>query len=188
MVNDIRQHRLANSRFGLSTDTGAIGDELDYQNAVRMQGIPNAGSYIMTDSAPPPPQMLPAQGLWLSNAAVASSFATGAKTLSEWWLDGAQPVDFGTSNQRASICIRCPKNSKAPLSAYFTNAAADLIHKAIEYRNSIKLRTDFDDRLGTCEACDCPMKLKVHVPLETILKHMPSEDVSKLDPICWITK
>jgi len=39
-----------------------------------------------------------------------------------------------------------------------------------------------------CEACLCPMKAKVHVPIHHIKKHMKPEVQAKLDLRCWITK
>jgi hypothetical protein len=189
MVSEIQKHRLANPRFGLSTNREDIGHELDYQNALRMQQIPNADSYITSDDMPPPnPQVPPSQSHWQPSVAGASRLVAGAQTLSDWWLDGAQPIPEHEANERAAICFKCPKNERGDLSNYFTRSASEMILKAVERRNSMHLRTDFDERLGVCSACECPLKLKVHVPKPTILKHMDQAVIQKLDPICWITK
>ena len=48
------------------------------------------------------------------------------------------------------------------------------------------LTTPHDSKLGVCKACDCPMRLKVFVPLDKIVGHMLPEAKAALDPTCWI--
>jgi hypothetical protein len=48
------------------------------------------------------------------------------------------------------------------------------------------LKTDLDHALNICQACLCPLKLKVHVPLDLIRKHLSPQAKSALDTHCWI--
>jgi hypothetical protein len=49
-----------------------------------------------------------------------------------------------------------------------------------------KLSTMVDAQLNVCVACLCPLKLKVHAPLEFIARHMDPETRAALDPQCWM--
>jgi hypothetical protein len=105
----------------------------------------------------------------------------------EWLFSGAKPVAPTLANRRAATCVACPFNDDSALSDLFTEPAANVIRKAIEARSEFKLETPYDPLLGTCKACQCILTLKVHCPLDIILKHMKPEVKKKLAVGCWIT-
>ena len=48
------------------------------------------------------------------------------------------------------------------------------------------LKTSKDAELNVCQACLCPLKLKVHTPMSLIQKRLKPEQRAELDPKCWI--
>jgi hypothetical protein len=112
--------------------------------------------------------------------------AGGAETLVHWIASNADACPQELANERAYVCSECPMNGKGGLERYFTITVAKAVRKAYELRHGMKLSTPLDDKLGVCEACTCPLKLKVHFKIED-LKVEPSL-LPKLHPLCWITK
>jgi hypothetical protein len=109
----------------------------------------------------------------------------GVKAISEWSIDG-EIVEPGLAEKRALICTTCPKNGLGDLTTWFTDPAADLIRQQLESRNQRKIYTSQDPLLGVCQACMCPLRLKIHAPIQIILNKMPAEDKGNLWPACWI--
>lgn len=183
----IQQHRLANPRFKLNTNLVAIEDELDRVNAERVAAIPNASIYIQQTGGPTAPFSQTRPGRALS--AVAGSIAKmaqGTGTLIDWVADGAPAVTPEESDRRSKICLVCPQNSHSDMTSFFTKPASELIRKQLEKLNALHLVTQQDPSLGVCLACSCPLKLKVHTPLDYIKAHMSEQTKKDLDPKCWI--
>jgi len=112
--------------------------------------------------------------------------AVGGKVLVEWIASGAEAVAPELANHRAAICSSCPCNEQGDWSRWFTVPVAAAIRKALDMRAAWKLSTPSDDRLMTCAACLCPMKLKVHVPLDRFYNKMTDQAKNDLDKGCWI--
>ena len=68
----------------------------------------------------------------------------------------------------------------------FTIPTSELIRKQLSMRQDMALKTESDEKLGVCNACGCPLKLKVHVPASHIKKHTSEAVKRELDPRCWI--
>ena len=68
----------------------------------------------------------------------------------------------------------------------FTAPAAELIKNQLTAKASMKLATRYDASLGVCEACACPLPLKVWAPLEYALRKMSKETKEKLPEWCWM--
>lgn len=179
---EIRDHRLGNPRFNLSTDIDDIRVELDQENALRCLSIRGADIYVNGDS--PPPKPIARQQV----AVVAGVVKSGLQITGSWLGKGGVPVSKDLANQRAEICSTCPKNGRGSWTRYFTVPAAALLKKEIERRNKMKLSTPFDEKLNVCEVCNCPLHLKVHTPLADIVDNMKPEVRTDLDPRCWILK
>lgn len=190
MCREVQAMRAANPRFNLATDMTSIRDEADMQNAVRMQKIRGAESYISVDSGPPPPNFTqPQRRARLLDAAVAvRRLKAGTAALAEWLGEGGQPVAPELAEGRAVICATCPQNTLGDFTRWFTVPASEGIRKLVEARTDLKLATSQDDKLGVCEACLCPLKLKVHVPMANIEKHLTEDVRTRLDPRCWMLK
>ena len=104
-----------------------------------------------------------------------------------WYWSGRAPVPRGVAHSRAAACVNCPKNGKGPLTQWFTKRAAEVIGREIEKRSDRDMTTHFDGALGVCEVCYCPLKLKVHEPIDLVLKHLSPEEKTELWHRCWIS-
>ena len=190
LVSQLIAHRRENPRFKLPTDPAAVAAEVDLANATRMLTIRNAGSYIVQEGqtdAPPFPG--PSHGLSGRLAEVAASvkrMAEGTGLLVDWLGSGGNAVAPDLASQRALVCCGCPLNSRAPLTDWFTVPASEGIRKELSRRSDLKLATAVDDQLGTCTACICPLKLKVHCPADYIQAHLKPAVKAQLDPRCWM--
>jgi len=186
---ELQKHRLANPSLKLPTDLDSIREEVDVTNANRVAAIPNADSYVVGSTTPP--KTLASHGLSTKLLGVVRGIkkvARGAGLLLDWITDGAEPVSSELANARAAVCVKCPKNSPESLGSFFTKAASELIRKEIEQRKVLDMTTPYDEQLGLCKVCLCPMKLKVHTPISYIREHMPKEQVEELHVDCWIRK
>jgi hypothetical protein len=112
----------------------------------------------------------------------------GGETLVEWLTSKEEAVPADQANSRAATCAVCPSNRKAKLGDIFTVAAAAAVMAAYELRRQWKLETPSDNEIGVCDACDCPMKLKVHVPTKWVQKRITQSQFDALDGKCWIRK
>jgi hypothetical protein len=186
----IRQHRMANPQFKLNTNLVAIESELEAVTVQRIAAMPGAKDvYLMeVGSAQPSFSQAPAHSSLQQLAVVGANLKTGKDILFDWEESGKPPVSQELANQRAATCVACPLNGQGGLSRYFTVPAAALIKARFEKLHEMKMQTPSDNQLGVCDACTCPLKLKVWTPLEFILEHMTDEQKSKLDKACWITK
>lgn len=169
-------------RFGWSVDYNTVSEELDLYNA-RICHEMKWFDRIQGDGIPdPPPKTIPRPVLQSGRPVVA-----GVKSLAEWTIDG-EVVPAEVAGARAGICADCPVNKPGSMTDFLTEAAAKLIHRQFEIRQSRELSTPFDDKLGLCDACGCPLRLKVFAPLRIIEKYLSAEVRGKLDPRCWILK
>lgn len=192
LTREIQAHRLGNPRFNLATDLDTIRNELDHANALRCLSINGAASYIVSDEGSPPlPKAVAPNPSLVGRVAGAVISAAGAPELGAWLGKDGVPVSPALSQQRAAICAGagsapCPKNGKGALTRYFTVPASEFIRKQLGMKHDLELSTSHDENLGVCEACGCPLKLKVHTPIADIREHMSPEEKTKLDPRCWI--
>lgn len=113
---------------------------------------------------------------------------SGVRTLDDWLDSGEPPVAQELSEHRAAACAECPMNGQGDFTKWFTKPAAEAIRRQIERVQEAKLTTSHDDKLVVCEACLCPLKLKVHTPFKFIQAHISPEVVEELKkaPKCWI--
>ncbi len=187
--------RLANpwlvQKHGWTTDFAAVKAEmLEYQAQLCLKH--NWFGFINTDETAPPPAEVKAQKKTLSVAAAVGGgikrVAAGIGVFLDWIGEGGAPVSIQVAEHRANICKDCPKNDGGDFKSYFTEPIAAKILLQLEIKNDLSLKTSVDEKLTVCSACDCPLKLKVWVPIEHILDHMSDEVKDELDPRCWITK
>lgn len=186
VVNALIVHRQGNpwltTKHGWPTNFESVANEVDAYNAklcVQMGWT----DYIMEGSAgltaTPFPHPLPRQ---LKNV------AAGASVLVDWLESGAQAVPPRLATSRGAICAACPKNGKGDWTRWFTVPASEAIRRTVEKRTEWNLSTPFDDQLGVCEACLCPLKLKIHLPITQIKQKLDPEVIPLLHESCWITK
>lgn len=120
--------------------------------------------------------------------------ADGGRILVEWLGDGAKPVPVEISQARANVCLSggpdgkaCPHNKDGHS---FFKWTADKVRAVAEQMNAkerLKLRVLGEEGLHSCEVCECPLALKVHVPLNNILQHTDEAMLNAFPPWCWMT-
>lgn len=191
VVEEIIRHRMANPRFASqwNTDFDLVADELDTYTCVRIGMDPNycsGGSPSFVSG--PPPSRSQWVGRVVESAAAARKVMTGIAVLLDWLGSGGKPVAPELAEARAAVCAGCPQNTAGNLTDFFTVPASEQIRKQLAIRSDMKLATTHDEQLNVCKACFCPMKLKVHTPIQHILAHLKPEGRAALDPRCWIPK
>lgn len=181
------------AKLGWDLSYNAMADRVDEFNA-KVCEVNGWVDYIsgpgQGGSIPKPmPQNQAAILQSLRAAAVkAKELVAGAKSLMEWDDSGQPAVSPELSEHRAIVCTACPKNEPGKLTEWFTIPAAELIKRRVERAQARNLRTPRDEQLHTCTACACPLKLKVHVPIEWIAKRLTEEQKARLreGKDCWI--
>lgn len=190
-VTEIRNARLRNKalsiKHNLSTDPETIAHELiQYNRMIRNIPDPSPPSFFQRSRNSLASVGVAAAGAkWLRRVA---QIGTGIATISDLKRSGRDPVLPEVAERRAAICVPCPKNLPGDLFAIFTKPIASLIRTQIEDKRRLKLSTSQDDKLNICDACGCPMQLKVWFPLDIIKAHIKQPELNDLDPRCWITK
>ena len=121
------------------------------------------------------------------NAAVSGikKLWAGIKSVNEWLDTNAPAVPSELSEKRAAVCVACPMNGVGDWSQWYTAPASAAVKRQLEKVQDRKLSTTQDDKINICEACMCPLKLIVHVPIEIKLKNMSPETKAELHPSCW---
>lgn len=99
-----------------------------------------------------------------------------------------EAVDRMVATDRAKICVSCPKNIQGGFLESVTGAIGQLIKDTLSLKEKASLKTEYDDRLGTCDACGCSLPLKIWVPGSEIKTNLQPGDLDQLDPRCWILK
>lgn len=188
MVREVQNRRMANPRFQLTTDANSIRQEVDQQNALRMLQIRNAESYVVVEGQASPNRVVRSPS-WVG-AAVGKFGAVkaGMGVLKDWLGAGGVPVSPEKSASRAAVCAVCPENKPGDIFAIFTQPVAERIKSQLAIKNDMSLTTPSDAKLNVCQACMCPLLLKVHTPLEHVTSHMSEEVKKALDPQCWVLK
>lgn len=190
-VDEIIKHRKANPRFNLATDWDTVANQLDEFTDLRLRGNPKAREYLvdggLEKKAPVPPSPRAGQSAG-SVAGGVRKVAAGVSALWDWLGDGGEPVPVSDANMRAAVCAQCDRNKPGNWTSWFTVPASELIRKQLEIRNDMELKTNFDDKLGCCSICLCPLPLTVFVPLEYKLATMRPEVFAELPEWCWVKK
>lgn len=186
-------------KHGWSLDPATVAEEVE-QFQVKVC-LANGWMTYLTESGggapapfsqPPSPQEQKRLG---AAAAKARKLWAGLKTLNDWHESEEPAVPQAQSEQRASVCVKCPyNNTNGDLFSFFTTTAAAGIKRQIEKFADRKLATTLDDKLGVCAqdekdgngGCLCVNKLSVHTPIELKLKHMMPETKAALHPSCWV--
>lgn len=194
LIQNVANRRSQNPRFNLTTNPDAIREEIKSQNVSRMNAMlktpAERSAYLLDDGQPvnapsfPVPQA-PARVLAASVGGVVRA-AAGVKILLNWLGEGARPVDTVLAEKRSKVCVACPQNQQGDFFQRIEAGVAAGIRKTVEIKNSMRLRTTVDDKLYTCQSCDCHLPLKIWVPIKHILDHDREEIRAKLHPSCWI--
>lgn len=177
-----------------SLDHDVVANEVDEFNA-RVCEQMGWTDYIQpaAGSAPPPKFQAPSADEQKRLAAVAGRVKkiwSGVRTLNDWIDSGDPPVTPDLAAQRAATCAACPKNTPGDFTRWFTAPASEAIKRQIQRLSHRKLSTPHDEHINICDVCLCPLKLKVHTPIEFINAHLSEEVLRELErvPGCWIIR
>ena len=189
IVRSVIAHRNGNpflvKKNGWATDYESVASEVDAFNAAICQS--HGWNQYIVEGGPAiasPKSLTPQPSLLQSSRRLAA----GASVLVEWLNDGAEAVPADLANGRALTCVGCPQNEKGDWTSFFTKPVSNAILNQLNRRREMKLTTPSDDKLGVCNACSCPLPLKIHMPLDRILPKMTAESKAALDPRCWILR
>jgi hypothetical protein len=181
-------------RLGWDISFEAIADRVDEYNALIMEktGWPQylldpSGSGGASQPAPFPHQQTyqpPHRSLGQRLANVAA----GGDVVVDWIKSKEEAVPADVSGLRASVCAGCRFNQKGDLLRFFTLPLAEAVRKSMMLARDWKMSTPADHLLGVCEVCDCPMRLKVHMPLKRVVEGTKPEIFAQLPAWCWIKK
>ena len=169
-------------RHKLPTDVVSVGNELEAYTRLRL-GMPPANT---VPKMPPPASLPQMSGAVQASVAAVKKLAQGMALLLEWEESGLAPVAAELSAARAAVCVECPKNGSGSLTEIFTVPASEKIKARLQRLHALALHTPHDEKLNVCQACLCPLKLKVHTPMELIKKRLKPEQIAELDHRCWI--
>ena len=193
VVEQVQMLRMANpflcERHGWRTDTAAVEIEIVQYNVARCINNGWLDFLIMDEPGQVPPFVAPPEKKNPRHAAGVGSakrVVAGVALLLEWLGSGGKPVESALAEKRASICATCPKNSGGSFISYFTAPIAEKIRVQLEMKHDLQLRTSYDSQLTVCTGCDCPIPLKVQVPLPYILEHTSEDTKTRLADFCWI--
>jgi hypothetical protein len=174
-------------KHGWSLEYRDVEDAVDLYNAQRMV----AGGYFnfVDLDGGSPIEKKTTKGLFRSVAGAVGNVKVALAIYRDLLGPDGKVVAKDESERRATICTKCPQNDTAGgLKKYFLKEAAREIMLVAGMLKDLNVTTSLDDKLGVCEACECPMIAKVHTTNEVLKKHMPQEQIAKLDPNCWIPK
>jgi len=187
-VDNIRKHRLANpaisAKYNLSADPAVIEKELiAFQQARGSLPMPTQPVFFSTAQSRLPSRVVAAAG-------DIKRAAQGTAVVLDWLGNGGDPVAQELAENRAEICVACPKCVPG---AWFTEAPAELIRSSVKAWQTIKgnsfaFETNQGEKLKSCDVCKCLMKLKVFVDLKHITSKTKPEIMAELPDSCWIKK
>lgn len=195
----LRIARLANPGLtkarNLSTDPKQIESEVDFYIATACKAMGYTDFYLEGDGGSPvpfpqgrnrPPVTSRQQAQQSSPGSNLAQLAAGKDAVIDWLKSGAEAVPQEQANKRAEVCSKCPLNGTGGWERWFTDPVSRAIRATLLKKDGMKLTTPYDGELGICEACSCPMPLKVWLPLNNFLPHMGEESKAALDKGCWI--
>lgn len=205
VVAEIIKHREANPRFGLPVDRAMVEAELDLYtcfrikfdesycdgglNALKSIGIlGKSGGSLEPGNPASQSSSLPRPERSGAAATKVRKLSAGVWLLLDWLGEGGVTVVGAVAESRARVCMDCPHNGKGGIEAYFTEPISNKIRRQLELKNDMELATPSDEKLGICDLCDCPLKLKVWTPMPYIRNHMPQSVKDALPDFCWIRK
>lgn len=181
-ITEIQKHRLKNpaicAKHKLSTDREVIRKELTAFQQARGALPRSAPTFFQAVRSNLPARVVAA-------AADIKRAAQGTAVVLDWLTSGGPPVAQDLANQRAAICVTCPKNVEG---AWYTVSPAELIKSTLEARKELKLETPSDSALKSCDVCKCLMRLKCWVPLPYIVQNTKPEIMAEFPAHCWIAR
>lgn len=113
------------------------------------------------------------------------SYLHGLRILSEWGIAGGKVVERSIAQARANICETCNRNDSG---WEIPETAANAIKEQMALRHHLDLNLPNDTSLHTCGVCHCPIKLKLWIPIEQLLKYETQDSLAAFPEHCWLRK
>lgn len=197
IVQGLITHRKGNpylvQKHGWSIDPVQVANEVDGFNAMVCQQMGWTDYYVTDDGGVPASAPVPFPQAPQIHQGRLSQLVAGGKTLVKWITSREDSVPSNLAEARARLCTNlngdgkpCPLNTNGDWTAFFTVPVSNAIRAALEDRSRMNLSTPYDAQLGVCDGCSCPLKLKIHMPIDRILADMPPESFDSLVANCWI--
>lgn len=149
-----------------------------------------------------PAQKKTGQPLWQSAANVLHAAAraintasTGAQILLEWLGSGGKPVSQELAQARANVCINDCSDPQRQNHCYnrppqffqkINAAVAKAILEQRREKENLGLKVENEEKLHTCQICECHSPLKVWVPMDIIMARTKPEIFQKFPDYCWM--
>lgn len=197
-VTEMQRFRAVNPYLGMSTNPGEIAKELEEWTCERIhydpqycrpkKKAPEIQTSPMSDTNNGLSRLAPLLGTLGQVAHSVANLKSGASAITEWLGSGGNPVSPQTANTRSQICETCPHNHSRKALSSWTGILADRIKDYVAQKNRLSLHVDNEDRIGACEICDCPLALKVFVPIQHIASHTNPAKLAEFPAYCWIPK
>lgn len=179
-------------KLNLPTDRFSAENWVDSYNAQRMIAH-GYTSFVEFDGSPADEAFMAQKKTLLGRRVVGAAGRVRSASAAYWDMFGPHgPVDPARAEARAAVCVGCPENNQDPGAfGRFTQVAANKIMGLLGTLRDLQYSTSHDEKLGVCDACDCPMRSKVFARIEVIAEHMPEDVWGKLpkeNPTCWILR
>jgi len=110
-------------------------------------------------------------------------YLDGARIISDWIGEGNHPVSQEQAQARANVCLECVRNQPR---VGIVESVASAIKEQVDLKNALDLMVDGELGLKTCQVCDCPLRLKIWLPLSFQTRYMKSEELKSFEPDCWL--
>jgi len=184
VVQQLIYHRHANPFLlkDKATDYNTVANEVDQFTAAKCKAMGYTDwIYEVAEADPAPKTIAPLKRV--------QRLVAGAVTVAEFFKSKEDAVPRPVADARGAICAFCPKNLPGSFESFFTVPVSQALRSSLEKLKELDLSTPYDEKLNVCDVCLCPMKLKVHFPLDLLLKRMPSdvlEELKAVVPPCWI--
>ena len=187
-------HRKGNMWLALKNNWNltrpAVDREVDAYNSALCE-VHGYHDFIVAGESPIPKTSRLSQMVPEENVAAGIKPKTAGGTIRlfiDWLGNGMKPVDKQLAEQRALTCSRCPENQLGDFWTRMKGLAAEEIRTMIGMKNDLQLSTTLDDKLHSCNACECWNPLKVWCPLQHVLDNTDEKTMKAFHPDCWILR
>lgn len=109
--------------------------------------------------------------------------AGAAPILLEWLGPSGISVSQEIAQSRTDICRQCDFNKPGSV---VTEAIAAAIKGQKELMSQLGLKTDGMESLNTCQICTCPLKTKIWIPRERLLRAEDEASLTLYWKKCWM--
>lgn len=113
----------------------------------------------------------------------------GLMLVKDWLGEGGETVPQVQADDRAALCLKCPKNVLPNWwGKVVKHPVIEIIHEQLELKNARKLAVPQEDKLHLCDVCGCAINLAVWAPVERLAEHTPTDHLHYYPDFCWKRK